>query len=1327
MNRSSWPLRFSLAVVLAAGSVFCPLGNGAQAAQQFQGLCSVVKIEILQEMTLERIGFLATLEITNNEGEASITDFAAQLTFENPLLSEAENPNDASALFFVQPPTFQGINAIDGNGIIRPAQTARVSWFIIPKISAGGTAATGVRYRVGAQLAGSIYGAQIDPAVLEVIPDVITVKPDPELDITYFQPRDVEGDDPFTPEIVETPIPFTLGVLVHNVGYGKARSVKIASQQPRIVENKQSLLIVARLLGARVDDKPRDETSLTVDLGDIEPGMCRKGAWDMITSLSGEFIEFKASYSHASELGGRDTSVIRNLNAYFIVHEVLNDQRGRDGMLDFLADTVRDADLVPDALYESDCNVLPVNSLQNVTVAAFNGLTATLHATADFENWVYLRLDDPAQAKFQISSVVRSDGKVLNPHNYWTNVRYERGTNRKLTYLNIFDFVSLGQHEYTVTYAPPTQDTVPPVTALRFSGPVQEQNGKFLVSPATQIYFTAEDASPVGTYYRLDGAGVFQPAYPFSIEQSGEHALEYYSRDAAGNAETSRTATVVLSDLYPGIASLAADTDTLFIAGDALSVRPTQVTIGFEGQSALAGLQGEVEVFRGASGWPTVGGVPSSPAASHGAALTIGGENVDFYRYRLGSGVWSVEAPIAQPLQLTSLGPGAVQVSIAGRSRSGDYRPDSEAVVVSWTVDDGAALAVLGAPATPTRNDGVTLTVTGSEYYCYRVDETFYRPNMAAAAPITLTRLSEGDHKVEVLPRVGAGSTCPADGAGTLVQWKFDRQYGLRFPAAERVYHAALGVGPSFEFRWDGKDDGGAVVPPGWYSILLSVRDALGRSTGTVSLLQVGDMLSDGQVLSEVGNAAQKEAHACGKWVVWQDQRGGNWDIYAQELATGAPSVAITDSPLNQERPRTDGRYVVWEDRQPDGTWDIRARALGATAAAFAVTATPESDERKPVIDWPWVVYQAKPVSNPGASWQLLARNMLTGDTVAIDPTVQDQVEPAISGSSVVWQDFRDVGPGEIYLKNLKTGAVKRITDNPAGQYWPAISDQWIVWSDARNTQLDLYGYNLLRGAEVRLTQTPEDESRPHINGKWVVYEEDGAGEALINIRLLSLANRAVVQLTNFGSVKEIPSTASGWLVWVDARSGVRRAMIGTLPDLQPVFDNLNTVAVTTGMAARLPDAHQLLRVWNREAGITGITRYTALLPQPVAETVSWEGGQPSGDNFTLEPGGFLWVKFGDMKILDLGTTECAAIGLASGTNVFSYSCFPDRFSAYGLIRELGPENVRALRLLDAETGRWVVATVVGGAISGEDFTIPQIAVLMLDMSVPISDWRPGE
>ena len=193
------------------------------------------------------------------------------------------------------------------------------------------------------------------------MPARIYVKPEPQLQITYFQPRDVQGDDPFTPE-VESPLPFTLGVLVKNAGYGIAHSVNIDSQQPKIVSAINNLLLVAQLLGARVGDSPLATANLNVNLGDILPGQTRKGAWDMITSLSGEFVEFKASYTHASELGGQDTSDIQSINAYFIAHEVLDDQPGRDSIKDFLADVnTNDTEVIPTALFESEGDILPVN------------------------------------------------------------------------------------------------------------------------------------------------------------------------------------------------------------------------------------------------------------------------------------------------------------------------------------------------------------------------------------------------------------------------------------------------------------------------------------------------------------------------------------------------------------------------------------------------------------------------------------------------------------------------------------------------------------------------------------------------------------------------------------------------------------------------------------------------------------------------------------------------------------------------------------------------------------------------------------------------------
>ena len=147
---------------------------------------------------------------------------------------------------------------------------------------------------------------------------------------------------------------------------------------------------------------------------------------------------------------------------------------------------------------------------------------------------------------------------------------------------------------------------------------------------------------------------------------------------------------------------------------------------------------------------------------------------------------------------------------------------------------------------------------------------------------------------------------------------------------------------------------------------------------------------------------------------------------------------------------------------------------------------------------------------------------------------------------------------------------------------------------------------------------------------------------------------------------------ASSTLVWVDLRSGHHQVMAGPVPDLQPVFNNRNTVAVTRGMIDTQADAYTLLGLWNAQAGVSEITRYTSLLPQPVAESATWSSGGPVGTNFALEAGSFLWVRFNDEKILDLGQSSCTALSLAAGINVFSYACFPDSYSAYRLILELG-------------------------------------------------------
>ena len=509
-------------------------------AKAQDSVCAEVRIIIEQEASFERQAFDARMVIRNGLTESDLDAVNVELLFmdkNGSPVTATQNASNEEALFFYRVESLSGIDDVD-DGCVGSGTAAEMHWLIIPTAGAGGE--EGELYYVGAKVAYTLNGQANE---VEVTPDFIVVKPQPMLTLDYFLPSEVYADDAFTPE-VEVPVPFTLGVRVSNTGAGAAHKMKIDSAQPRIVENEQGLLIDFEILGGYVSDEPAGK-SLLLGFGDIAPRSSKMGRWIMQTSLSGRFTEFNASFSHADELGGALTSLIEEVKAHMLVHDVKVNLPGRDQVRDFLA---RDGSVL--RVYESDgmdTEVADLSGQAQFNVTGGQG-KIVLPQQAGF---IYAKLNDPHQGAKPPVSVLRSDGKVLPVENVWLS----KTRNEDLSwsyFINVFDVDSTGS--YTFEFA---DDPRASISGMVF----EDANGDGLLNanetglPVVAVTLDGENEEGISVHVKAytDAAGKFS----FTDLKPGRYALEVApstgmadSSTVAGNigsvAEAGRVSDIVL-------------------------------------------------------------------------------------------------------------------------------------------------------------------------------------------------------------------------------------------------------------------------------------------------------------------------------------------------------------------------------------------------------------------------------------------------------------------------------------------------------------------------------------------------------------------------------------------------------------------------------------------------------------------------------------------------------------------------------------------------------------------------------------------------------------
>jgi len=560
--------------LLIAASLFtCSL------AEAQETVCARVKIEIKQELTLERQAFDAEMKIHNTTDTGSIENVSVvvKVTDENgtPILV-TDNPNDLTAKFYIRISNKENISNVDGSGTVSPKTTSTINWLLIPAPGSAGISATGKKYLVGATLKYRFGG---EDSVLEVSPDVITVKPLPLLTLDYFLTQDVWSDDPLT-AAVEATEPFTLGVRVKNNGYAIAKNLKIDSAQPKIVENNQGLLINFLITGSYVNDAPV-QNSLLINFGDIAPTTSKMGRWLMETTLAGRFTEFTAKFSHADELGGALTSILQATNAHFLIRDVRVDLPGRDTVRDFLA---QDGDIV--RVYESDgpdtevTNRSAVATLTAGTNAAGNAsYRLTFPATAGF---VYAKLRDPFHGSKALGTIVRSDAKVLLPENVWLSKSRNEQTKQVEYWVNFFDANSTGVYE-SEFQAPPAAARAPVIQFIADRVTKETRQVSFLVeasSPDGKPITLSASPLPAGATFTqqapdASAPGLIRGVFDWTPAKgtAGSYLIKYSAND--GDVTTSRSASIKVDSDTPPAGPGTPTIDSPLSGAQVVKLKPT--------------------------------------------------------------------------------------------------------------------------------------------------------------------------------------------------------------------------------------------------------------------------------------------------------------------------------------------------------------------------------------------------------------------------------------------------------------------------------------------------------------------------------------------------------------------------------------------------------------------------------------------------------------------------------------------------------------------------------------------------------------------------------
>lgn len=420
---------------------------------QSENTCAQVKLEIKQKLVLTRQAFRGTLTIENGSSNA-IEDILVDVNATNMETGFMATSREMQ-ISIEKIEGFEGEK--DGAWRLGAGKKGVATILFIPtKYAAPENITT---YSFGGTLS---FKDGSTTQNRSLYPVSLQVKPTPELDLTYFMQRDVYGDNPLTPDVVEPVIPAEFSVLIHNKGKGDANNVRMITKKPEIVENEKGLLIDFDIISSSLNGGEKTmalDDDIATQFGTIAAGTASYATWDLTASLMGHFTEYDVSVTHVTDYGNPDLSLLDRVTIHELIHS-MNATIGGKVYRAWITNDEPDAEDAPDHIYFANGTDEELATLSEET--RMERIDATHYRvtvpTNVPRNWFYTTVANPAGKYAKILRITdETNNRPLDAANFWTtDYTMKDGIDPQLDYrLHIADIVSgKGTNTYIVEFEP---------------------------------------------------------------------------------------------------------------------------------------------------------------------------------------------------------------------------------------------------------------------------------------------------------------------------------------------------------------------------------------------------------------------------------------------------------------------------------------------------------------------------------------------------------------------------------------------------------------------------------------------------------------------------------------------------------------------------------------------------------------------------------------------------------------------------------------------------------------------------------------------------------